>query len=541
MERRRHKRPAPLLRLLTFFLLASPPLRGQDDSSQQQRREESEDYFTKWLNEDVRYIITPEERAVFEKLTTDDERQNFIEQFWRRRDPDPRTAANEFKTEHYRRLAYVNEHFGAGWPGWRTDRGRIYIIHGPPDEIEANPSGGEYQRTLVEGGGSTSVYPFERWRYREIKGLGANIVLEFVDKDFSGLYKLALSPDEKDAFTNVPNMGFTTAEELGLSSRTHRPYFAPFGSPQPLSNYRAQDTAFARYETFVDVQRPLDLKYSDLKQFVLVDLSFQQVPVTAEVDVFRLNPAKAMAPATVEVQNSDLTYQKAGSSYNAKMAIYGVVTDVSGRLVTEFEDEVVSSFAEGEYQRGLQQRSAYNRMLWLEPGRRYKLQIVVKDLNSGNVGTTAKSIIVPPSLSSEEELAAGTVVVSGYIAPVADPNGPDQMFVVGDVRVRPSLTKEFSASDYFAVYWQVYNVTVDQATERPDFEIRYSIERDGRVIREAVDETGESVQYFSPARMVLIKRLSLEGLEPGSYKLVAGFQDRIADRLVQSTETFKIR
>ena len=102
--------------------------------------------FRKWMREDVRYILTSEERKAFVRLTTDEERENFIEQFWLRRDPTPDTQENEYREEHYRRIAYANERYASGIPGWRTDRGRIYITFGPPDEIESHPSGGMYQR-----------------------------------------------------------------------------------------------------------------------------------------------------------------------------------------------------------------------------------------------------------------------------------------------------------------------------------------------------------------------------------------------------------
>src|SRR5438093_7920755 len=116
---------------------------------------EGDQHYKKWIEQDVVYIISPEERDVFQKLTTDEERDRFIEQFWARRDPDPTTHANEFKEEHYRRIQYANDHFHAGIPGWRTDRGRIYIAFGPPDRIETHPVGGQYLRPQHEGGGQT--------------------------------------------------------------------------------------------------------------------------------------------------------------------------------------------------------------------------------------------------------------------------------------------------------------------------------------------------------------------------------------------------
>src|SRR3982751_5357719 len=119
-----------------------------------------------WLEKDVPYVITDEERRAFKKLQTDDERERFIEEFWRRRDPDPDTDENEFKEEYYERIAYANEHFASGIPGWKSDRGRIWIMYGKPDERETHPMGGNYERPTYEGGGSTSTYPFETWFYR---------------------------------------------------------------------------------------------------------------------------------------------------------------------------------------------------------------------------------------------------------------------------------------------------------------------------------------------------------------------------------------
>src|ERR1700752_2266822 len=91
--------------------------------------------YKQWLNEDVIYIISPEERQAFLQLATNEEREQFIEQFWLRRSTNPDLPDNDFKEEHYRRIAYANEHFASGIPGWRTDRGRMYIMWGPADEV----------------------------------------------------------------------------------------------------------------------------------------------------------------------------------------------------------------------------------------------------------------------------------------------------------------------------------------------------------------------------------------------------------------------
>lgn len=122
-------------------------------------RKEIKGPYKKWLDEDVVWIITDEEKAAFRLLSNDEERDNFIEQFWQRRDPTPDTEENEYKEEHYQRIAYANEHFAAGIPGWKSDRGRIYIMYGKADEIDSHPSGGSYERPMEEGGGETSTFP----------------------------------------------------------------------------------------------------------------------------------------------------------------------------------------------------------------------------------------------------------------------------------------------------------------------------------------------------------------------------------------------
>jgi GWxTD domain-containing protein len=140
--------------------------------------------YVKWLNEEVVYIITDPERAAFQQLTTDDERSQFIQQFWLRRDPTPSTPENEFKTEHYRRIAYANGHFSTqtSTAGWKTDRGRIYIEFGPPDELEIHPSGDR-------------PFPREAWRYRYIQNIGNDVTMEFEDRTSNGEFRMTTDPN----------------------------------------------------------------------------------------------------------------------------------------------------------------------------------------------------------------------------------------------------------------------------------------------------------------------------------------------------------
>ncbi|HTZ58915.1 MAG TPA: GWxTD domain-containing protein, partial [Acidobacteriaceae bacterium] len=125
------------------------PLSDKERFKQQKElRNELKGPYKRWLDEDVRWIITDQEMKAFKSLSNDEERDNFIEQFWQRRNPDPDSPENTYKDEHYQRIAYANEHFAAGKPGWKTDRGHIYIAYGKPDSIDSHPSGGTYERPM---------------------------------------------------------------------------------------------------------------------------------------------------------------------------------------------------------------------------------------------------------------------------------------------------------------------------------------------------------------------------------------------------------
>ena len=190
--------------------------------AQKALRQELKGTYKTWLNQEVTYIISDEERKAFMSLSNDEERDAFIENFWLRRNPNPDSPENEFREEHYRRIAYANEHFAAGKPGWKTDRGHIYIAFGKPDDIDSHPSGGCYERTPEEGGGNTTTFPFEVWHYRYLEGIGENIDIEFVDSCQCGDYHFTIDRSEKDALLHVPGAGLTQYEEMNHKDKTDR-------------------------------------------------------------------------------------------------------------------------------------------------------------------------------------------------------------------------------------------------------------------------------------------------------------------------------
>ncbi len=503
------------------------------------KKEEGEDYYKKWLNEDVKYIISPDEKAVFQKLTSTEEKEQFIEQFWYRRDPDPMTPTNEFKEEHYRRIAYANERFASGIPGWMTDRGRIYIIHGQPAEIESHPSGGSYERPMYEGGGTTSTFPFEIWRYRHIDNIGEDVELEFVDPSMSGEYRLALNPEEKDALLHVPGAGLTLAEEMGLASKADRPYFNPGNRENyPMMQLRAKDNPFERYETYTMVQRPQEIKYKDLKEVVSINIDYKPLPFELRQDYIRLNDQQVIVPISLEVQNKDLTFKEENGVQNAKLAVYGIITSITNRVIMEFDDDILASYQPENLPQGLVARSVYQKIVTLDKKMRYKLDLVVKDINSGHTGV--KRIAIVPPMYDEKKLSVSSIILSDYIHQLPQVPKVDEMFVLGDVKIRPSLKKVFTKDRPLGVYLQLYNVGLDQANLAPALAISYKIIKDGQTVVEVKEESGESVQYFSGQRVVLIKNLPIKELEPGRYSVSVDIKDLISNQTIAAQDNFQV-
>jgi GWxTD domain-containing protein len=530
----------PLFGWFAIFFLAFPAAGLAQEDSSRIRAEEAEDYYRKWLDEDVVYIITSEEREVFRTLTTPEEREQFIEQFWIRRDPDLTTSVNEYKEEHYRRIAYANERFKSGIPGWRTDRGRIYIIHGPPVEIASHRMGQAYDRPSHEGGGHTRSYPFEVWRYRHIEGVGTDVEIEFVDPGGSGEFRLALTPWEKDALLLIPGAGLTLAEELGYAAREDHPYFKPYNADRYVGMHtRAIDDPFIRYENLIALQRPLPVKYRDLKELVDVNIAYEGLAFDTRQDYFRLGRDRVLASVSLEVDNRQLSFPEEGAAHVARVAVYGLVTSLTGRVVTEFEDDLVVSFSSRSLTAGLQGRSVYQKVLPLDRAMRYRLDLILKDLHSGRVGVTRIGLI-PPALE-EEKLSASSLILSDSLTRLEDIPATEEMFVIGDIKVRPNLRKVFGPEDSGWVYLHVYNAQLDQSAFEPSLTVTYRVTRDGRRVSEFVDRGGESIQFFSGQRIVLIGDLPIAELEAGRYRLEVVVEDRLSSETLTLSEMFEVR
>jgi GWxTD domain-containing protein len=511
----------------------------QKSKSENQLKKELDSSYRIWLDQDVVYIISAEERSAFLHLSTNEEREQFIEQFWQRRNPDPDSAENTFKEEHYRRIAYANEHFASGIPGWKTDRGKIYIIWGPPDEIESHPSGGSYDRPSSQGGGQTSTYPFEDWRYRYLEGVGNDVNLEFVDPSMSGEYHLTMDPSEKDALLYVPGAGLTQMESMGLASKTDR-FNNTDGThnAQPLGGQLEADSEFSRLERYAKVQQPPPVKFKDLEAVVTSRLVRDQVKFDYRFDFLRITSDTVLVPITVQIPTRQLSFQEKDGVDSATLNLFARITTLSGRMVQTFEDTVHRDLPSSLLQQSLSTSSIYQKAVPLSPGL-YRLDIVIKDVNNGNVGVVNTRLPVPRF--EEDKLSTSTLILADQIQRVSAKDIGLGQFVLGDVRVRPKLDSTFTPNDSMGVFLQVYNLKVDEKTHKADASVQFLVKKDKETEPVLHFDLPQSKIPDHGEELTLENFVTLGSLAPGKYNLEVAITDNLAKQTITKVSDFTVK
>ncbi|HYL92809.1 MAG TPA: GWxTD domain-containing protein [Alphaproteobacteria bacterium] len=503
-------------------------------------RPDENKYYKKWLNEDVRWIISEEEERAFKKLTTNTERDEFIEAFWRRRDPTPDTVENEFKDEHYRRIQYANERYSAGTPGWRTDRGRMYIMYGKPDSIETHPMGGPYQRPSEEGGGSTQTYPFEVWRYRYLEGIGQEIEIEFVDDCNCGAYEMTMDRSRKDALLHIPNAGLTTMEELGRSNKADR-----FRNVEALGegpfNQNNQTKQFDRIATFAKLNAPPPVKFKDLEEVVNTHIRYNVLPFDVRVDFVRVTSETVLMPIAIQVPLRELTYNTTNGVAQATVNIFGKLTTLSGRTVQTFEDTVHKGVPVELLEKEKQGVALYGKALPMRPGL-YRLDIVLKDLNGNKLGTYSRSWTVPDF--GEEKLTTSSLILADVVEPVPSVEVGAGNFVIGPTKVIPRVPPSDKQPATFKQqqrpnFWmQVYNLTVDEKTKKPSATVEYLVMN--TVSNQSLLDVTESTDQMGNVANQLTLQKGLPRMAPGQYQVTIKVNDLLSKQTVSSTAKFAV-
>ena len=521
---------------------ASPLQRPLDDKQRKEQdkklRNELEASYKHWLDEDVAYIITPEEREAFLHLHTNEERDQFIEQFWARRNPNPDSPYNSYKEEIYRRIAYANEHFAAGIPGWKTDRGRTYITFGPPDEIESHPAGGEWERPMWMGGGETSTYPWEDWRYRYIDGIGQEVIWEFVDTCQCGEYHLSMDPSEKDALTYVPGAGLTDLEAMGVASKTDR-FTRADGTHMPTGYGTPADMdEFSRLERYTDAFRPPKVKFNDLEEVVNHNINYNLLPFEVRTDFVKITDDTVLVPLTVQIADRNMTFKEDNQVQESKINVFGRLSTMTGRTVDTFEDVVSLSVPAELLTQYMSQASRYWHGALLKPGL-YRLDLVLKDVNSPNkMGTLREAIRVPSYQAGE--LASSSIMLADQIQKVPTKDVGTGQFIVGDTKVRPVVGSMFHQNQSMGIWMQVYNLKLDTKTHKPSATIDWQITNLANN-QTVLDHREEASQISNAAeQMTLEKTLPLAALKPGSYRLTVKVTDNLAGHSISPVSTFTV-
>ena len=467
---------AMALGLLLSFAPAGPRAASKDEKALAEDKALAERY-KKWGDE-VKYILTVEEKDTFKKLTTDEERDKFIEQFWKRRDPDTRTVENEYKEEYYRRIQYANDHYSSAIPGWKTDRGRIYIVFGPPDDIENHPTGGTIRREVYQGGGLTQSYPFQVWRYRRIPWIDGPVEIEFVDKGSTGNYTMVMDPAEKDALQHTPAVGM-----LGGDLLTHYDTkdltLLPLDSDQPMNRYHE------RLLQYAEIQQSPIIKFDDLRTRIQSREFYQSFPFLVQCYPLWMTADRAAVPISLEVENKHLQFVNKFSVMRAQVDIYILVEGLDGRVVAEFEDQLTTDYTEETVDRGKTEKSVYQRIVLVPPGR-YKVNVAIKDEASGTTSLKEQGLVI--TAPTPGSMALSSLILARSITPVKGDSTAQDPFQIGDLRVLPNVSGSIRTGERMGVYGQVYNPATDARSQQPRLSVTYQILREGQPVVEYLDD-----------------------------------------------------
>ena len=530
------ERPDPLKRRLSA---------REENTRRQSAKQELSREYKKWLDEDVRWIITDEEVKAFKSLSNDEERDQFIEQFWLRRNPNPDSRDNEYKDEHYARIAYANEHFAAGKPGWMTDRGHIYIAYGKPDSIDSHPSGGNYERPMEEGGGNTSTFPFETWHYRYLAGVGDNIDIEFVDSCMCGDYHATIDRSEKDALQHTPGAGQTLYEQTGQAKQSDR--FSGGGMEQlgmgPMSAQQ-QSKQFDRLDTFAKLFAPPPIKYADLDEFLSSTSTVLKGPpllFDVRTDYVKLTNDTVLVPVTLQIRNGDITYTSKDGDSTGTVNILGRVSNINHRVIQTFEDTVKVETPTDLLERTKNNVSVYWKALPLPPGR-YKVEIALKDVNNpDHLGAWRRSVDVPKY--DDDRLASSSLILASSMERVPTTDVGTGNFVIGNTKLTPRVPPTISAPVTFhraqnLNFWmQVYNLGIGD-NKKNDATIEYQIV--DTVSNKQVLMASETAGKVNPNadQVTLEKTMSLASLQPGRYTVTIKVNDGVSKQQIAQSAPF---
>lgn len=520
--------------LLVLILVANQPAPSVAQSHGAKQRpalkaDGGQSTYDVWLDQDVRWIITDEERAAYKMLQNDEERDYFIEAFWQRRNPTPKSLQNPYKIEHYQRIAYANEHFGAVIiPGWKTDRGRIYILYGHPDQIEYFPTGKpkddesdatkgvvkdsfpRVQDGRIPPGEDVSLLPLEEWRYRYLEGLGQNVALDFVDVCRCGDSRLTLDPVLKKPILQTP---WSLPETSTVPEE-------PGGSRAPMGV----------------VQYP-PVKFGDLRASLHDRVLLNPFPFEVRSDFAKATDLTPLVPITIAVSRRDIKFVETQGSRHASLNIFRRLSTLTGRIADEFE-ETVEIDPDDDSASPSEGKTLYIVTLALHRGR-YRLEVAVKDVNADRKGIWRSSLAVPAY--SQATQSTSSLVLAERVDRVSREVDVNGFFRIGSSYVRPYTgiipgEVRIHHGAPITAWIQVYGFAIGATNHKRSVTIDWDIF--DLATKAAVFH--DHSQTDSSDVITLKKSLPITNLKPDSYRLDVRIQDEVSKATLAQSAAFVI-
>ena len=473
-----------------------------------------------WYQGPVRYIITHQEVKAYKALDTELDRQNFIDWFWDRRDISPGTPENEFRDRYQQRVFEANRKFGdTAKPGWKTDMGKIYVLVGPPDDINKDLMAKTHRGMMF-------------WVYRRppFPELASNTVIAFA-RDKSGEFVLSTSPTIDSDVARGLNFVSKKQDFTGELVIPGRRDPALVQQGVPLSQ--------APLETMMIAGRMQQVPPAEaemFKSFAVAKEFFGGIPVEARFDFYKTGDGSTYTTVTVGIKTTSVQYRTVGKKEVPDVAVFGKLTS------KENPAEVYvlagdSNFAESttNQEAGVLDLLVFQATAGVKPGK-YELLLGIQDRVSRQISSLRRDVVVPDYAAPDFTLSSITLATD--MEPIEFQTSPGKPFHLGKFRIVPSADAVFRKADELNVYFQVYNPVADPETGKLRLDVVYAFRSkspDGTFAdlgAYSVKEAGGQVQGYAVA---LLK------WPPGDYEVTVTVKDLVSGKQAQGSASFAIR
>jgi hypothetical protein len=346
-----------------------------------------------------------------------------------------------------------------------------------------------------------------------------------------------MDPSEKDALLHVPGGGLTLDEMINGTDKSERFDIADRETREGgLFGRSIRTNQFERLNLYVNAFKPPEIKFKDLESIVTTKLSFNLLPFDTRLDFIRVTEESVLTPITVELKFKDLAFQEQDGIYRAMANVYGKVTTVSGRVAQVFEDVIAQDIPAALFKDASEKSAVHQKVIPLRPGL-YKIDLVIKDIHSANVGTFTKGFSVPRY--PEGRLSTSSLILADIVEELPPSQVASGSFVLGGAKVRPNVTEEFRRDQELKVWLQVYNLKVDENSHKPSASVETLITRNGQEVKRIA---GNSTELSGAAQqMTLLQTAPLADFAPGEYSIQVRVTDNLTRDVIAQSGKFTVR